>query len=189
MIVGSMAGALSAAGGFCAGSDEIVEHQRLSAASYTFSAALPAMSAVTASETVTLLQSSTGMEMIGALRENIRTMWSCIDPRSEWVRCTSAPEVPVMVLVVKDEVVRARRWTRQDVDYVLQEVVDECLAQGVLITRQKTLSAEPSGSKSEVFLPSPALKVCLTTGLSRKEVEKAGVTIRHAVTKVMTRKR
>lgn len=34
----------------------------------------------------------------------------------------------------------------------------------------------------------PALKVCITTGLSKKEIEKAGVTIRHAVTKIMTRK-
>lgn len=34
----------------------------------------------------------------------------------------------------------------------------------------------------------PALKVCITSGLSKKEIEKAGVTIRHAVTKIMTRK-
>jgi len=34
----------------------------------------------------------------------------------------------------------------------------------------------------------PALKVCITTGLSKKEIEKAGVTIRHAFTKIMTRK-
>ena len=36
---------------------------------------------------------------------------------------------------------------------------------------------------------SPALKICLTIGLTKKEIEKAGVTIRHAVTKIMTRKR
>jgi hypothetical protein len=34
----------------------------------------------------------------------------------------------------------------------------------------------------------PALKVCITTGLSKKEIEKAGVIIRHAITKVLTRK-
>lgn len=34
----------------------------------------------------------------------------------------------------------------------------------------------------------PALKVCITSGLSKKEIEKAGVTIRHAITKIMTRK-
>ena len=37
--------------------------------------------------------------------------------------------------------------------------------------------------------PQPALKVCITTGLSRKEVERAGITIRHAVTKVINKRR
>jgi serine palmitoyltransferase len=34
----------------------------------------------------------------------------------------------------------------------------------------------------------PALKVCVTSALSKKDIEKAGTTIRHAITKVMTRK-
>ncbi|KAI0872831.1 hypothetical protein GGS24DRAFT_421185 [Hypoxylon argillaceum] len=34
----------------------------------------------------------------------------------------------------------------------------------------------------------PALKVCITSGLSKKEMEKAGTVIRHAITKVMSRK-
>lgn len=34
----------------------------------------------------------------------------------------------------------------------------------------------------------PALKVCVTSGLPKKDIEKAGVTIRHAITKVMSRK-
>ena len=34
----------------------------------------------------------------------------------------------------------------------------------------------------------PALKVCITSGLSKKDIEKAGVAVRHAITKVMTRK-
>jgi serine palmitoyltransferase len=35
----------------------------------------------------------------------------------------------------------------------------------------------------------PALKVCVTTGLAKKEIEKAGTVIRHAITKIMTRKK
>jgi hypothetical protein len=45
-----------------------------------------------------------------------------------------------------------------------------------------------SNGKDEGWKLQPALKVCITTGLSKKEIEKAGVTIRHAITKVMTRK-
>lgn len=123
MIVGSMAGALCAAGGFCAGSDEIVEHQRLSAAAYTFSAALPAMSATTASETLLILQ--TQPELLTGLRENVRTMWTQLDPRSDWMRCTSAVENPVMLMVLKPEVVTSRRLSNDDQQHLLQDIVDE----------------------------------------------------------------
>lgn len=276
MIVGSLAGPLCAGGGFCAGSAEIVEHQRISAAAYTFSAALPAMLAVTASEVLAMLGSTPGavagqhpaataaaagaiagdagagpmtaggQEILTVLRENIRTMWAQLDPRSDWIRCTSCPENPVMILVLKDEVVRTRGWEDLGVqETILQDVVDECLNQGVLITRVKRMPgfvgvhsssaattattnssynnkpATPSGKGTKSSLPSskkgspvsvsgaaaaataangtirsagtgghegdvrPALKVCMTVGLARREVERAGTVIRHAVTKVV----
>jgi hypothetical protein len=118
-----MAGPLSAAGGFCAGSDEVVEHQRLSAASYTFSAALPAISAVTASETLMMLQ--TQPDLFIQLKENIKAMWQQIDPRSDWVYCSSAVENPIMLLVLKPEVVSSRRLTMEDQQHLLQDIVDE----------------------------------------------------------------
>jgi serine palmitoyltransferase len=123
LLVGGLAGALASGGGFCAGSVEVVEHQRLSAASYTFSAALPALLATTASETVTLLQEQP--EIIQGLRENIRTMRTQLDPRSDWVRCTSAAEAPVMLLVLKDEHVQARNLSVLDQEMLLQDCVDE----------------------------------------------------------------
>lgn len=55
MIIGSLAGPLCAGGGFCAGSLEIVEHQRISAAAYTFSAALPGMLATMATEVIGII--------------------------------------------------------------------------------------------------------------------------------------
>lgn len=35
----------------------------------------------------------------------------------------------------------------------------------------------------------PALKVCITSGLTRKEIERTGTIIRHAITKVMKARR
>lgn len=123
MILGSMAGPISAAGGFCAGSDEVVEHQRLSAAAYTFSAALPAMSAVTASETIMMLQ--TQPDMIRTLRDNIHVMWQQLDPRSDWMLCTSAPENPIMLMILKPEVITTRKLSLEEQTVLLQEMVDE----------------------------------------------------------------
>lgn len=63
----------------------------------------------------------------------------------------------------------------------------QTLLNGVLITRLKSMPGAPGG-KEEGWKLQPALKVCVTTGLSKKEIEKAAVTIRHAITKVLTRK-
>ncbi|KAK1767287.1 putative serine palmitoyltransferase [Phialemonium atrogriseum] len=187
MIIGSLAGPLCAGGGFCAGATDVVEHQRLMAASYTFSAALPAMMAVVASETLNLLQSNP--EMLLQCRENIKSMKAQLDPRSDWVMCTSAPENPIIILVLKPEIVRSRRLSIEDQERLLQESVDEALANGVMITRLKRSPiAESIGPKDGSWVIQPALKVCVTSGLSKKDIEKAGVTIRHAITKVITRK-
>ena len=72
---------------------------------------------------------------------------------------------------------------------LLTEFLMQCLAQNILITRVKALAAGPSGAKTDIYQQLPALKVCLTIGLTKKEIEKAGITIRHAITKILTRKR
>ncbi|CAL8577677.1 serine palmitoyltransferase component [Xanthoria parietina] len=188
MLVGSLAGPLCAGGGFCAGSSEIVEHQRLSASAYTFSAALPAMLATTASEVLAMLE--TNGEMLALVRENIKTMWAQLDPRSEWVHCTSAMENPIMILVLKAEVVASRKLSISEQEQLLQEMVDEALANGVMMTRLKSMPRGIHVTAKEVgWELQPGLKVCLTLGLTRKEVERTGTVIRHAITKVMKAKR
>lgn len=123
MIVGSLAGPLCAGGGFCAGEKDVVEHQRITAAAYTYSAALPALLATTASESIGLLQSSP--EILQQCRENIKAMKAQLDPRSDWVTCTSANENPIMLLSLKSDVVRSKRLTVEDQERLLQECVDE----------------------------------------------------------------
>ena len=123
MIIGSLAGPLCAGGGFCAGSEEIVDHQRISAAAYTFSAALPAMLATTASEVLFMLE--TNADMLTQVRDNIKAMWAQLDPRSDWVHCTSSLENPIMILVLKPEVVASRRLSLAEQAQLLQDAVDE----------------------------------------------------------------
>ncbi|OCK84890.1 serine palmitoyltransferase [Lepidopterella palustris CBS 459.81] len=188
MIIGSLSGPLCAAGGFCASTEEVVEHQRISSASYTFSAALPALLATTASETITILQETP--DIMVQLRENIKAMRAQLDPRSDWVKCTSAVDNPIMLLVLKPEVVASKKLRIDDQEFLLQDVVDECVANGVLITRLKSMPpALGAGARDQGWQPQPALKVCITTGLTKKETEKAGIVIRHAITKIVTRKK
>jgi serine palmitoyltransferase len=123
MIVGSLSGPLCAAGGFCAGNEEVVEHQRISSASYTYSAALPALLSTTASETISLLQEQP--EIMTSLRERIEAMRAQLDPRSDWVRCSSSADNPIMLLVLKDEVVANKNFSIEDQNQILRDVVDE----------------------------------------------------------------
>lgn len=123
MIIGSLAGPLCAGGGFCVGTKDVVAHQRIASSAYCFSAALPAMLAVTASETIHMLQNNP--DLLAAVRENVRAVRAQLDPRSDWVACTSAPENPIMLLVIKPGIVQSRRMSFEDQDRVLQECVDE----------------------------------------------------------------
>jgi serine palmitoyltransferase len=123
MIIGSLSGPLCAAGGFCAGNDEVVEHQRISSASYTYSAALPALLSTTASETIAMLQEQP--ELLVSLRENVKAMRSMLDPRSDWVRTRSAGDNPMVLLTLKEEVVEARKLSIEDQNQILRDVVDE----------------------------------------------------------------
>ncbi|KAI5310646.1 serine palmitoyltransferase component [Ascosphaera atra] len=180
MIVGSLSGALVAGGGFCAGSEEIVHHQRISSLAYCFSAALPGVLATTASEVIGMLRSST--TLIDKLRDNIQIMKEQLDPRSEWVYCSSVPENPMMLFPIKRRLAELRRLSISDQLAALQSVVDECLVNNVLITRVKPIPPAAAALNADHVVP--AIKICMTVGLSRKEIEKAGTTIRHAIAKV-----
>ena len=58
-----------------------------------------------------------------------------------------------------------------------------------MITRTKTRPfLNTIKPKDGAWFAQPALRICITSALSKKDIEKAGVTIRHAITKVMTRK-
>ena len=70
MIIGSLSHFCCSGGGFCAGSEEIVEHQRISSGAYVFSAALPGMLATTTSKMIAQIQ-TTGPDMLAVIRENI----------------------------------------------------------------------------------------------------------------------
>lgn len=63
----------------------------------------------------------------------------------------------------------------------------QSLANGVMITRLKTRPYANAIAANDWTLQ-PALKICVTSALSKKDIEKAGITIRHAITKIMTKK-
>ncbi|KAL7275829.1 serine palmitoyltransferase component [Rhizina undulata] len=181
MLVGSLSHAICAGGGFCAGSDAIVDHQRISSSAYVFSAALPAMLAITASETLKLIEGNP--DVLIALRENVKAFRAQMD-KSEYVVCSSALENPICLFILKEEVVIGKGI--EDEEKVIMDIIDEALANGVLVSRVKTITDAP-GTKPFGWHGEPAFKVCITIGHTMKETEKIGSTVRQAVGKVLGR--
>lgn len=66
---------------------------------------------------------------------------------------------------------------------LLQDVVEECLAQGVMVTRSKTLR------KQELAEVRPSIRLAVTAALSRKDCEKAANVIKAACTKIIGKRR
>lgn len=120
MLVGSLSHSICAGGGFCVGSPEIVEHQRISGSAYVFSAALPAILAVTASETIKLLEGNP--DILTGLRENVKVFRAQME-KSEYVRCTSAQDNPICLYVLRKEVI-AEKGIKEE-DRVMADIVDE----------------------------------------------------------------
>lgn len=65
----------------------------------------------------------------------------------------------------------------------MQEVVEEALSQGVLITKAKRLRGQ------ELNDPRPSIKIAMTSALSRKDVEKAVNVVKASLVKVVGKRR
>lgn len=66
---------------------------------------------------------------------------------------------------------------------MLQEVVEETLAHGVLVTRAKKLRGQ------EIVEPRPSIRLALTSALSKKETEKAVNVLKTVLVKVLNKRR
>ena len=65
----------------------------------------------------------------------------------------------------------------------LQEVVEECLSQGVMITKAKRLRGQ------EMVDARPSIRLAMTSALTKKETEKAVNVVKTALMKVLSRKK
>ena len=74
-------------------------------------------------------------------------------------------------------------WDVEGEERVLQDVVEEALGQGVMITRAKRLRGQ------EMVDARPSIRLAMSSALTRKETEKAVGVVRAALVKVLGRRR
>ena len=195
MLLGSCATGLNACGGFCAGSQIVVEHQRINGSSFVFSASMPGLLAVSASEGINIIRNTPSI--FENLQANVFTARTILD-KLDCITIPSHPASPVIHINVhqattgngslkhsvhaspKDAVQMAEYDTEER---LLQEVVEECLSQGVIVTRAKRLKGQ------EAVEPRPSIRLALSSALTRKETEKATSVLKSALVKVLGKRR
>lgn len=248
-----MANGLASGGGFCAGSANVVLHQVSSAESFgtltseadcpvlqrinspasVFSASLPPLLAVSASEAISLLSVPAGSPShpLTNLPANVAALRAILDP-IRTLEIPSAEASPVIHLYVAQSVLDARghgattgpdgaspgrtrarshsavshpapaptmsgpaglaqitqqaalekmriEQRREEQEGLLQDIVDLAAENGVLLTTAKR------NWEQELVEHRPSIRICVTSGLTKKEVEKAGAVIKSAVQKVL----
>lgn len=177
ILVGSMANGLNAGGGFCAGARGVIDHQRINGAAFVYSAALPALLATSASEGIKIMRETP--DIFTSLQENVRILRTAL-VKLEGVNI-DIPSDPISPLIIiymlspPDSIEQEER--------LLQDVVEDAMGQGVLLTRAARLRGQ------ETFEPAPALKIMVSSAFTRKEMEKAGAVIKASLIKVLGKKR
>jgi serine palmitoyltransferase len=217
MLLGSIANGLNAGGGFCAGSRNVVEHQRINGTSFVFSAALPAILAVSASEGINILRNTPSI--LSTLQENIHAIRTILE-RVDCITIPSHPASPIIHIHLRTPTTLHHHHHHQqqhlspllpvptnspkssslnivnpasrdavpafDItieEQLLQDIVDEALAQGVWITRARRLRGQ------EAVEPRPSIRLAVTSALSRKECERAAGIVKAAAVKVLTKRK
>lgn len=99
VLIGSLATSLASVGGFCLGSREVVDHQRLSGAGYCFSASAPPFTCATA--TASLQRLLRQPSLLTALRDRCVAMHSALCSRVPGFIVTSDAISPVKHLLLK----------------------------------------------------------------------------------------
>jgi serine palmitoyltransferase len=168
---------------------------------------MPPLLAVSASEGINILRSTPSI--LSTLQDNIRTARAILD-RVDCITIPSHPASPVIHICVRPispatlqvpstsspPHTPGKPWnpashTPRDAPHfdieqeerLLQDVVDEALAQGVMITRAKRLRGQ------ELVEPRPSIRLALTNALTRKETEKAVGVVKAALLKVLGKRR
>ncbi|KAJ2056536.1 serine palmitoyltransferase component [Coemansia sp. S146] len=186
LLIGALSYAIGASGGFCCADKDLVEHQRLSGLGYCFSASMPGILAVAASDAIRALESNPEGHF-SSMRENASLLQTLLR-RIPGLQVEGALESPLMhIRLTPETLVRMKRsggaWTKTDIDRVLAELVEEAQKDGVFLTRAMYVD------EHERLLPNSSIRICVSCAHTRKDIEKCAHAIKNAVSRVTSKKR
>jgi serine palmitoyltransferase len=165
---------------------------------------MPAALSVSASEAISILRNTPSI--LTTLQENVRAVRSILD-RLDCIMVPSHHASPIIHIHVRppsSTALKSATTTSSpgkpsnplsvlprdppvfDIDIeerLLQEVVDDALAQSVLITRAKRLRGQ------ELTEARPSIRLAISSALTKKECEKAASVVKASLIKVLGKRR
>ncbi|EEB96389.1 hypothetical protein MPER_04487 [Moniliophthora perniciosa FA553] len=159
---------------------------------------MPPLLAVSGSEGINILRSTPSI--LEALHENVHAARAILD-RMDNITISSHPASPIIHIYLRTNAPSAQphahkpsnpasplprdapQWDIAGEEKVLQDIVEEALAQGVMITKAKRLRG------MEITEARPSIRLALTSALSKKETEKAVGIVKSAIVKVLAKRR
>mmetsp|Transcript_23946 Transcript_23946/g.61455 ORF Transcript_23946/g.61455 Transcript_23946/m.61455 type:complete len:496 (+) Transcript_23946:125-1612(+) len=163
IVAASMGNSMATIGGFCCGDREICDHQRLSGAGYCFSASLPPFLATAALGALSYMEQG-GQDQLEAVRRNAQLMRSKLAGSLTGLQVTGGAldaVSPLIHLCLTQPPASADTATD-----TLQDVVDGCLAEGVLLSIN-------SVSRLDAARPPPSLRLAVTSEHSAADLSTA----------------
>ncbi|KAH8983832.1 hypothetical protein EDB86DRAFT_3119660 [Lactarius hatsudake] len=172
----------------------------INSTSFIFSAAVPALLTVSASEGVNILRNTPSI--LSTLQENVRTIRAVLDT-VEAITIPSHPASPIIHTHLRSAPMcsastsgstkppnpatpaphNALSFDTAGEEHLLQDIVDEALTQGMWTTRAWWLRGQ------ELVKACPSIQLAVMAALSRKECERAAGVIKAAVVKVVTKRK
>lgn len=165
MITANLGNALASIGGFCCGREYVIDHQVLSAQGYCFSASLPPMLAVAASKALAILDSEAGKERLASLKAHTRTAQRALRALSG-IEVAGSPDSQVIHVRLKPSA-EAEEENVAVQEETLRKVAAVALEKGVAVSVAAYIREEEENP------PPPSLRVCVSAGHTKDEIETA----------------
>lgn len=179
----SLENAIGSIGGLTIGTEEVVDHQRLSGSGYCYSASSPPFTAAAAIAALNLLTSRPDITLerlhsnCAYFHKNLRTLLH--QKLEDLLLITSDERSPIIML----QVAEIPETEYLDEVVFLQEVVRESVARGVAF-----VATGASSQQQRVFSdPPPGIRMTVTAAQKKVDIDKALIVLGEAVDVVMSR--
>eukprot|EP01062_Namystynia_karyoxenos_P006397 TRINITY_DN12239_c0_g1_i1.p1 TRINITY_DN12239_c0_g1~~TRINITY_DN12239_c0_g1_i1.p1 ORF type:complete len:538 (+),score=200.10 TRINITY_DN12239_c0_g1_i1:103-1614(+) len=174
VLTGALDTTLGSTGGFCVGSDPIVDHQRLSSAGYCFSASLPPFSAVAASTALRLMQDDP--KLTGRVQDNVQAMQGVLKAAAGEKKIGLGHSHPSPIF-------HCRFPEGSSVPRPAQERALSAAVKELQGDPHRILVVRPQYTKDEKWPPPASIRVVVSSGPSTQQIIAAGKAIVSVLTK------